>query len=673
MALKFDANSEHQISRDAAMPLLTRRRALAVAVTGSLGHLAGCHDPAPSWVMRHVPDWALRLLPAAPAVPPLVSKAAASAFLLRRPLPPRYRSVQRFLLQGVPERELASRVTGGEPYFWDQFGPTHRYVDAHTGWPWSRPGGDWLDAAGTRHGLVPWFSVAVAEPLGPDGVSHYFAEVTRLVQYTQEKDRWLALLLVARNTERSIAGTAAGSSGAPSIDVVYSDGQRARLRCHVVGNIDPSTSLPSTTSPSTKLPACVEFDRPDKPVRSAQLRFVVTDHWSGQQPFIDGYLLDPPLNIGMPLDGVSSQAERLDGQLEAHPDVIGVHHYLDGRSLADFVHKERANFTSENRFDPAIFDNGPEDRDLLPHAGVGKWINAGPPFSLVPSQYQGDGFAPLSPGLGALRLQMPAVPGLRDGAIVGNEGTLAGDARIFLPEPLFGRLNRLFVRYYMRLGITVPSGEPPRLHVKHREGQAAWTNLSGKFGIAPDHTTSDGGVSGTSGGNAGWQMRLAWHECDAPDGGPDTRGWAPGFHLYDFQDNNPRGHRYGREMPPQFERWGQLGGLGGVLYAGHWYCIETELKLNSTLKRAPGFLPDGELRAWVDGRLVYEQTGLVFRAGPLNRPPYQARRLRTCRELGIRGLWLNWFHGGQTVSTVDRTLFYTGLVWARRYIGPMRL
>jgi hypothetical protein len=42
------------------------------------------------------------------------------------------------------------------------------------------------------------------------------------------------------------------------------------------------------------------------------------------------------------------------------------------------------------------------------------------------------------------------------------------------------------------------------------------------------------------------------------------------------------------------------------------------------------------------------------------------------RQLGVRGLWLNWFHGGKTLATFDRTSFYTGLVWAQQYIGPMK-
>ena len=607
------------------------------------------------------------------------------------------------LFQAVPSTDLASRLPDGQPMRWDVFGPTHAYVDAQSGWAWTRPGGDWLDATGVRHGSKPWLSVPVAEPLGTDGLAHYFADATALVQHAQATPCWLALLLVERNAPRQIAGTHHARGGAPAIDVVYSDGKRERLSCRVAAGIDRSTSYPNTAAPEIRLPACLEFDRPTQPVRSAKLRFAVTGVWSGANPLIDAFLLDPPVNREPPRAGLAGPARdlgsrpgpesgrstqpptqppiqpdmqfdaRLDALLDHHPDVIGIHRYLDGRPLSDFVHADQFNFGAEREFDPAIYGTGPQDLSRLPHAGLGKWINAERPMTLVTSAYRGDGFEPLAPGLGALRLQMPAAAGVRDGSVVGNDGTLAGNARIFLPEPLFGRLDRIFVRYYMRLGLPGRVDPRQRLHVYHQPGQATWTNMTGKFGIGPDHSTREGGVSGTSGGGVGWQMRQGWSECDAAVGGPDERGWAPGFHLYDFQGNNPAGHRYGQDKPPQFDRWGQRGGAGGMLYAGHWYCIETELRLNTVTAAQPGFLPDGQLRAWVDGRLVSELTGMVFRTLPLKNPPFNGGRLRACRELGVRGLWLNWFHGGQTVSTVDRTLFYTGLVWARQYIGPMVL
>lgn len=642
---------------------VSRRRVLGAAA--SSGWLTACN--------RRSPAAGGGVAATAAAAPTEAAAEQVKTFLQGNPLPPRYRSQQTQLFQSVPRRELKSRVAQGQPFHWDLFGPTHRYVDAHTGWAWQRPGGDWIDAAGQRHGPQPWFSVNADAGASSQSAARYTVDVTALVNKAAHDKRWLAVLMAAPVTPRTIAGLVSAQHPPPLIEVVLVDGKPGRLRCRVAAGISAASVLPNTAAEAINLPAMLEFDRPEGPVKSARLHFTVTAHWSGRNPLIDGFLLDPPLNLGPVRPGLAqAQAGSLDEGLAAQASVIGVHRYTDQNRLADFVHSDRGGMTSEQHFDPAIYGTGAEDKRRFPHAGLGKWINAGSRWELVNSAHPDEGFAPLAPGLGALRLHMPAEPGLADGAIVGHDGTLAGHAMIFLPEDLYGRLDRIFVRYYLRLGLPGRATPQHRLQVQHAPGVSDWTSLTGKFGIGPDHSTSLGGVSGSSGGGKGWQMRLGWAECDSANGGPDERGWAPGFHLYDFLDNNPAGHRYGSEQPAQFERWGQLGGTGGMLYAGHWYCIETELKLNRLDTTGPGFRPDGELRAWLDGRLVFERSGLVFRTLPIAEAPYNPNKLRPCRALGVRGLWLNWFHGGKTPSTLDRTLFYTGLAWAKDYIGPMK-
>ncbi len=209
-----------------------------------------------------------------------------------------------------------------------------------------------------------------------------------------------------------------------------------------------------------------------------------------------------------------------------------------------------------------------------------------------------------------------------------------------------------------------------RFEVYNAPGVPVWTSMDGKFGIAPDHSTAYGGFSGSAGGGGGWQMRLAWYDCDANVGGPDEGGIAVGYHLYDFNNQNPPGYNYGSTDTVGQQNWGQRGGLGGVLYAGHWYCIETELLLNS-LPATGGFNPDGALRAWINGRLVYERPDMVFRTAPTNQFPYLPDQLRPARSLGVRNLLFNWYHGGKTLNSIDRSAFYTGLVLSKEYIGPM--
>ena len=600
----------------------------------------------------------------------------------REPTPPnttplpvgKYRTAQPYLFQPVPRRTLAKRLPEGSDMPWDIFGPTYKYVSYHAGWMWTRPGGDWIDANGARHGSTPWFSIPVAKTAGGTAVASYDGDVTNIVRFVQSKDRWCAFLLVPRGAERAIAGNHHASQKAPYIDVVYSNGQAKRLACRIVALSSASAGTPYSTAPDFPMPAFIEFERPLLPVASARMYFVITQHWSGSNARVEGYLLDPPVNNVPAVNGVAAAAGPLDEGIESLSAVIGAHRYLDTRTWSDFLYdgdRFQHNFGAERNFDPAIYGTGAQDLTKFPHVGLGKWVGAAAAWSLVPSSYKGDGFEPLAPGLGAVRIPMPAEPGVGDGSVVGSSGTLAGNAMIFLPEPMFGRLGRIFVRYYFRLGAPYSATSAKRFHVYSVPGTTDWTSYGGKFGIGPDHTTSFGGVSGSSGGGGGWQMRHSWSDCDAGTGGPDEGGWAAGFHLFDFLSRNPPGHNYGSDGLTS--RWGQRGGTGGVLYAGQWYCVETELKLNTVTPSAPGFMPDGELRAWIDGRLAFERTGMVFRTLPIVNAPYNSSQLRPCRELGVRGLWLNWFHGGKTLATFDRTTFYTGLVWSRDYIGPMRL
>jgi hypothetical protein len=604
--------------------------------------------------------------PAPPAPPPLPQPLPASPT-------GKYRTGQKYLFQAVPAKLITTRLPDGRDLLWDIYGPTYTFVDFHTGWRWSKGGGDWIDRDKVRYGANPWFTVITDKVLGNTASASYTADIGTTLQFVQTENRWCAFSMVAKNASRKMAGLGNPDHAAPSIDVVYTNGQRARLACRMIAGVSGGSISPNTTSAEYNLPVFIEFDRPESAVASAQLNFVVTQHWSGANPTLQAFLLDPPVTPDVGPTGVSATAGRLDEGITDNASVIGAHRYVDGTTLADFAHNGDRNYSAERNFDPAIYGTGSTDLTKYPHAGLGKWVNADPNWSVVASSYTGEGFAPLAPGLGALRIHMPKHPTVTDGSLVGYGGTLAGNGMIFLPEHLFGLLDRIFVRYYFRLGTEPSPLVQQRYQVYNSVGAADWTTQAGKFGIGPDHTTSYGGVSGSSGGGYGWQMRLIWAECDAGTAGPDEGGWATGFHLYDFNFQNPPGHNYGQTQASADERWGQRGGSGGMLYSGRWYCIETELKLNTVSAAAPGWTPDGELRAWIDGRQVYERTGMVFRTLPLVSQPYVSTKIRPCRELGVRGLWLNWFHGGKTVATIDRTSFYSGLVWGKEYIGPMRL
>lgn len=582
--------------------------------------------------------------------------------------PAKYEYETEQLFQPIPTDFTPSRLLGGSAYDWRDYGATATHVDRSSGWVWQHIGGDWIDRAGVAQGSAHWLTWPANTVSGITAVNRYSVDVTELVKAVHQIRTWNALILKSVGVSRSIAG--AKHAAAPVINVVYADGTTDALACLYSTRITTSTSYVGSNSPTHTLPAVLEFEKPTKEVTSATLLITVTSHPSGKAT-ITGNLLDPPVNDHPVESGVAANAGPLDAGLNNQPSIIGQHRYLDGSNRSEFIASNGLNIYAERDYDPFIWGRGEHDFTKLPHRDLGKWIAAGSNFQVVDSKYSGEGFTPLAPGLGALRVTMPATDA-KDGSVVGYSGTTASIAKIYLPEPEFGRLDRIFVRYYVRWGEPLDNSFANRYQV--RQGPTSspvWTDMGGKFGITPSHETTDGGVSGTSGGGYGWQMRLSWSDRN-PELGPPTGGATTlGVHTYDFGLHNPVGYRYGDGKKPHM--LGQQGGLGGVMWPGRWYCIEMMVDLNSLLPTAPGYLPDGSVKVWVDGRLALDMPNMVMRTAPVYTRTYREGYIRPARELGIRDLWFNWFHGGKTHNTVDRTVFITGLAWGREYIGPMNV
>jgi hypothetical protein len=152
------------------------------------------------------------------------------------------------------------------------------------------------------------------------------------------------------------------------------------------------------------------------------------------------------------------------------------------------------------------------------------------------------------------------------------------------------------------------------------------------------------GISGTY-GRAGWGGR----RVNGSDGwsargsfGPFVNGRTPmGFYVYHV---DMRG-RYGSTW--YWDREGK-----GALENNRWYAIEQHLKLNTPGKN------DGELRAWVDGELVFEKTDI---------------RMRDVADLKIEMVWMNVYQGGAKPAENTDHLYIDNVVIAKGdYIGMPR-
>lgn len=587
-----------------------------------------------------------------------------------QPATARYRDQTALLFQGSAWRSLPARIPGSAD-FPCIYGPNAVYVDRMAGWAWDHKGGDWLDRQGLRQGREPW-AVALTERGPVDLVRRYTLDITALVRHTQAAGRWLAMLVTAGGYSRTIASRWHDTE-APLLRLTLADGATATLA--------PTLTAPAvvgTPNPSALVmhaPLFVEFERPAAPVAQALLELTVTAHPNQVRAPLEVWLLDPPRNLGQVRQGIAAQAGLLDAGLPEHPSVLLAHHYRDGQPQDRWIMPGATNVLASTNFDPALWGGEP-DTSKLPHSAQGRWVMGSQVRSMgiVTSTYVGDGFEPLAPGVGALRAEMAAEVHA-DGEVVDYGGSGGANAVIFLPEEHFGRAAHLFTRYCIRLGLpdgpTYRTDPARRFNVYHRPNQVApaWTDMAGKFGIVPDGQTSAGGTSGSAGGGQGWTLRLAWAECDGAVGGPMEGGVRPGWHLFDFGAFNPKEHRYSGD-DGNLAQWGQIGGRGGMLYAGRWYCLETEVRLNTILQTAPGYVADGELRAWLDGVLVFERRGLVFRTWPFNTLQRTPANMPPLRELGARGLWLNWYHGGVTKSGQRRVQYMSEIVCGTEYIGP---
>ena len=588
----------------------------------------------------------------------------------------KYRNQSPYLFQTVSTGTYLSPLPAypGYYYYADLWWPTYLSVDPQAGWQWRNPGWDWIDKNLLSQGTGAWASFGANAVAGSTAIYTYTGtDVTALVQYVQSNSKWLALMVTNTGWARAAGGIVTPGQTPPSINVTYTDGSTGVLRARIVANDSRGGSYPVTITRSLWLPVFMEFDRPIKPVSSAKINITITEHWSGNAT-VQIFLLDPPVNSEPITDttGLASLAWPLDTGLSSVPGILWAQKIVDGSVLSDFVVWNDSNKWSEFNYDPAIWGGTP-NRTLWPHKDAGKWIQRNALMSnvsIVGSSFTGEGFTPLAPGIWAMRLSMPYF-NVVDGQEVTNGWRVASDMIMFMDEPNFGRLDHIFVRYYVRMGTPYsPQVSDRKLILSN--GVPRWTDMGGKMGIGPSHATSYGGVSGSSGWGYGWQMRQSWKDNEAGQWGPDEQGVTQGFHLYDYQSNNPTGYRYGTEQDGTFERWGQKWGLGSMMYAGQWYEIETELKLNTVFTGSNTYLPDGELRAWVDGKLVWEGTGMVFRTLPIYDPGYNPSRIRPARELGVKELWLNWFHGGQSENTYPRTMFYSNIAWGKSRIGKMQ-
>jgi len=181
--------------------------------------------------------------------------------------------------------------------------------------------------------------------------------------------------------------------------------------------------------------------------------------------------------------------------------------------------------------------------------------------------------------------------------------------------------EEIYFRYYLRLSSdwmpTLDGGKLPGISATY--GQAGWG------GRRTD-------------GSRGWSMRGSFYPTPQP-GNPYHARSPIGTYAYHVDMKDDTG-----------DAWPWSSGGQALLERNRWYCIEQYFKINRIGQR------DGVLRAWIDGRLVFERMDV---------------RVRDVSSIRIEQIWMNVYFGGRQPSPTDLHLFIDNVVVARRYIGPM--
>ncbi len=644
-------------------------------------------------------------------------------------------------------------------------GATSIYVDQCVGWKWTSTGGDvlYLPTTGiyttylrntgpinvtTMH---PWHQSAPAILTGAQLAT---INVTEMLQFIQTNNRWNAMLLqrvsgTARQVNTRFAPATVTNPLAPvytgtppTLTINYLDGTNATLSAITVSPSVSGGTVPSSANPVlTTLPVFIEFAKPDRAITSASLQFKVEAIASGST-IMGVWPLDPPRNTNLVETGVA-YAQNYDASFATEGSLIGYQTHPDGTLSTQYIDVSLpVNVTDQEQFwDPALW-GGTEDLTKYPHTMQNKWFTGKSNYftqsdmDVIPSTYTGAGFTPLIPGHGAMRCRKHVNPLMTgDGDIITSkitdDGSFNLQALMYLPADLWG-LEHMFFRYYTYLGNPANETIADAKNIYNGGDGNTWTNNGGKTGIMPYTASTYGsGVGGGSGGGGGQQLRQSWGTVLGNDTGPDTGGITLGLHTFDWVSHCPPGYSMGGPDQGQtgYDAWrfGQIGGKGGVLYNRKWYCVEFEIQLNTvrdedgnpigplgtstdaltdvTSNRGlGGFLPDGYMKMWLDGVLVWQRQNIVFRTLPMwygftaasasvpvsypggtftdgwnatnyfnaTDPGYIATNIRPTRDNGLKAFMLNWYHGGQTPNPIEREVFYTQFAYGTSYIGPMK-
>lgn len=497
-------------------------------------------------------------------------------------------------------------------------GPTGWHVDKRAGYSWRNVGGDVVDStfsvvaasATTQH----WVTFAANSGNG----ATYNTDVTSLLQWVQQQGRHAAFSLRHGGSSFRTLATHRHptTTWRPQLSVVYVGDSEPTILSATIMAAAEGSRIPSTFGDTLSAPVFLEFPRPQRAVQSASLRITVTQQFGSTAP-MSLNPLDPPASTPTLIAGVA-EGFQFDSGLKNAAGVIYVHTYRDADPQSYWVSPTNYNLYDVD-FSPEFY-GGEVDTSKLPYSEMGadlqgRWTNANyagqvKNLTLVPSTYSAENHRPLAPGLASLRVLIPG-SNLVDGYDTGVQGTEACIASLWLPSSKLGSMRRMRLRYYFRFHFSRPLVPSDRKIAANGGGGHPYVQHSGKWGPTPDFRSNIGGVSGTSGGTRGGQLRNGWIASNDGTPGASAGRISIGTHM---KDDYLIPVNYANDL--NFNEMYGDGGYAAGIFPDRWYLFECDAALNTLTNTGLGSVADGVHKVWIDKHLVYDRAGLNFRANP---------------------------------------------------------
>ncbi len=518
------------------------------------------------------------------------------------------------------------KVMSGDERFqyltWDAgSGPTADSWSRHLRLAWKNPStGDWTDAAGQAQGSQPHAAVRV------DAANSWVSfDGTPLVErWRRSAGNKGFVLAIAGRSSPALTWAGRVSAMPPRLEVRMTDGRVVVCRCLALAGYAASSRTGMDTRQAARIGsaarAILQFDLSavTAPVASAKVWLYCTVR-KGGETWLQVFECDPPR---IQLAGAGSKPiaglAAIGGEagLKRHPDVL---------RAGDFSNLTRG----------ALFD------------------------SLALSEWSSNQQLPDPDAAGSVMFRGSFTPSGR-GSFNGIVETMRGSAQDPLRAPEVVE-PELFCRLYVLLEDDWRSTrDANKMAIGWDLRMGWWNDAQGGYWQS---TTGNGGAPGTglklfapAKSNGGSQRADRWEyqgHSIRMEAGTGVDDGNPYEALRPLQD-----YVYHLGQPTGYGDMFRLG--SAVLQRGRWHCLEQQIRINSIKGPYDSLgngvaVADGLLRTWVDGVLVSEVTGL---------------RWRRHADMGVGGVWINWYYGGKQAT--ERTMHYrmNHLVVARRYIGP---